>query len=208
VYLIGEGSRRPHRFHEADRAATVATERVAFEVGGDRVVGELHRPGGAAGTVAGVVVAGPMTSVKEQVTGVYAAALAARGIAALAIDHRHYGESGGQPPQHEHAPDKIADLRGALAFLAGRGGGADPARLGLVGVCLGAGYAAWAAVDNPLVKAFAAVAGYYRDPDAMRAGDPAGFAARVAQGREARELYEMTGEVVTIPAVQRPATRR
>ena len=54
-----------------------------------------------------------MTSVKEQVTGVYAAAFAVRGIAALAIDHRHYGESGGQPRQYEYSAHKIEDLRRA-----------------------------------------------------------------------------------------------
>jgi alpha-beta hydrolase superfamily lysophospholipase len=40
-----------------------------------------------------------------------------RGYAALAIDHRYYGESGGEPRQYEHYPTKIADLRAAIAVL-------------------------------------------------------------------------------------------
>jgi uncharacterized protein len=72
--------------------------RVAFEVAGDGVVGDLHLPAGPGPHPAAIVV-GPMTSVKEQVTGVYAAALAERGIVALAIDHRGYGESAGAPRQ-------------------------------------------------------------------------------------------------------------
>ncbi len=61
-----------------------------------------------------------MTSVKEQVTGAYAAALARRGVAALAIDHRHYGESGGAPRQWEHWPSKVSDLRAALDWMESR----------------------------------------------------------------------------------------
>jgi hypothetical protein len=174
-------------------------ERVEFEVAGDRLVGELHLPTGA-GAFAALVVAGPMTSVKEQVTGVYAAALAERGFAALAIDHRGYGESEGEPRQYEHHGRKVADLRAALTHLASRPEIAAE-RVGIAGVCLGCGYAAHAAAGNPLVKAAGFVAGYYRDPTEMRARDPVGFDAKVAQGRAARERYEATGEVETIPAV-------
>jgi len=73
-------------------------QQLTFQVEGDRVVGDLYLPEGA-GPHPAVIVGGPMTSVKEQVTGVYAQALAARGIAALAIDHRHYGQSEGTPRQ-------------------------------------------------------------------------------------------------------------
>jgi hypothetical protein len=140
-----------------------------------------------------------MTSVKEQVTGVYASALAARGFAALALDHRHYGESGGTPRQLEVWTRKVEDLRAALDWLATRSD-IDEARLGLVGVCLGAGYAAWAAVDHPRVRALGAIAGYYRDPAEMSESDPEGFRAKVASGRAARERFETTGELLLVPA--------
>jgi len=48
------------------------------------------------------------------------------------------------------------------------------------------------------------VAGYYRDVPEMKAKDAAGFEAKVAAGREARNLYETTGELQTIPAVLPP----
>ena len=174
-------------------------EQVRFTIAGDALVGHLHVPTGA-GPHPAVAVAGPMTSVKEQVTGVYAAALAERGIAALAFDHRGYGESGGAPRQYEHAGRKIEDLGAALEFLASRSD-LDSDRLGLAGVCLGAGYAAHASVLNPRIRALGLVVGYYRDPVLMRETDPDGFAAKVAQGRDARLAYERTGEVITIPAV-------
>jgi fermentation-respiration switch protein FrsA (DUF1100 family) len=176
-------------------------QRVFLNVGNARVVGNLYRPAGAAPFPA-VVVGGPMTSVKEQVTGVYASALAQRGIAALALDHRHYGESDGTPRQYEHHQHKIEDLRAALQWLATQPF-INASKLGAAGVCLGVGYSAWAAVDNPLVKAFGGVVGYYRDPDAMRQSDPAGFQSKIEQGIQARLHYEATGEVITVPAAAR-----
>ena len=174
-------------------------ERVSFDVEGDSVVGDLHLPDGT-GPFPGVVVGGPMTSVKEQATGVYAAALAERGVAALAIDHRHYGESGVQPGQYEHYPHKIADLKSALRQLRGHPR-IDPAKIGAVGVCLGCGYLAHAIADAPGIRGFVTIAGYYRDVGEMKETDAVGFAEKVDQGRRARERYEATGEVESIPAV-------
>ena len=173
--------------------------RVRFEIEGDSIVGDLYLPRTSAPGRA-VVVSGPMTSVKEQVTGVYAAAMAARGIAALAIDHRHYGESGGEPRHYEHHEHKVADLRASIGWLA-RQATTDPARIGLLGVCLGSGYAAHAAAGNERVRALACVAGYYRDPTAIRTRDPDDFDAKVAQGRNARLRFEETGHLEVIPAV-------
>lgn len=172
-------------------------ERIAFTIAGDTVVGDLYLPD-APGRRPAVVVAGPMTSVKEQVSGVYARALAERGIAALAIDHRGYGESEGHPRQYEHWGRKVEDLRAALDALTARD---DVSAVGLAGVCLGCGYAAHAAAGRSDVQALGLVVGYYRDPNAMRAADPDGFNAKIAQGRAARARFETTGEVETIPAV-------
>ncbi len=177
----------------------MSVEPVAFHLDGEQIVGMLHLPD-ASDPHCAVVVAGPMTSVKEQVTGVYATALAARGVAALAIDHRGYGESGGSPRQYEHHGRKVADIRAAVDYLVSRPD-VNADRVGLVGICLGAGYAVTAAIDHPGVRAVGTVAGYYRDPAQMRAADPQGFDAKVAQGRAAREYFEATGIVEMIPAV-------
>jgi len=176
----------------------MSTERIVFDVGGDRVVGDLHWPVGH-GPHPAVIVAGPMTSVKEQVTGVYAAALARYGIAALALDHRGYGESSGTPRQYEHWSRKVADLRAGLDHLASIPG-VDAERMGAAAVCLGCGYAAHASVGNPRVKALGLVAGYYRDPAALRDRDPEGYDAKVAQGAAARRAFEDHGTVEMIPA--------
>lgn len=174
-------------------------ERIKFPVQGDTVIGDLYLPAGD-GPHAAVIVGGPMTSVKEQVTGVYARALAERGFAALAIDHRHYGESGGEPRQYEHHGHKVEDLGAGIDALAAHRA-VDAGRIGAVGVCLGAGYILWASIDRPAVRAVGAVAGYYRDVGEMRARDPDGFQSKVDAGIAARRRYEATGEVLTVPAV-------
>ena len=174
------------------------TRRIVFEVAGDAVVGDLYLPA-ITSSFPAAIVAGPMTSVKEQVTGTYARALAERGVAALAIDHRHFGESDGVPRQYEHHGRKVEDLRAGITALSADAA-VDATRIGAVGVCLGAGYAATAAADDFRVRALAMIAGYYRDPMEMRARDPFAFDARIAEGREARELYETMGKVRMVPA--------
>jgi uncharacterized protein len=173
--------------------------RIEFTVDGDRVIGNLHRPDDGEGLPA-VVVAGPMTSVKEQVAGVYAAALAQRGIAALAIDHRGFGQSEGAPRQYEDWRRKVRDLGEALTFLRTASSRINARRLGAVGVCLGCGYVAALASQDRRLQAVGFVAGYYRDPKMMRDTDPVGFDARIAEGIAARNIYEKSGELLLIPA--------
>lgn len=112
-----------------------------------------------------IALTGPFTGVKEQVTGTYARLLAGAGFLTLAFDHRGFGGSGGRP-QHEDSQGKLADLRAAVSHLAARDD-VDPARIAVVGVCLGGGYAVRAAAQDPRVKAVAGVAGGYNSPERM-----------------------------------------
>jgi fermentation-respiration switch protein FrsA (DUF1100 family) len=176
-------------------------ERVTFESGGEPLVGTLFLPEGR-GPAAGVVLDGPLTSVKEQVTGNYARAMAARGYVALAFDHRFFGESGGRPRQLESPAAKIDDLRGALSFLATRPE-VDAARLAVVGVCAGAGYAAGLVATDSRVRAFGAVAGFFHDAAKQRAWMGDGYDRALREAEEARRRFEATGEADTIPAVAR-----
>ena len=151
----------------------VHEQRVEWHVDGVDLVGRLYLPGGhgRAGSggdgLAAVALTGPFTGVKEQVVGTYATRMAAAGFAALAFDHRGFGESGGRR-QHEDASGKLADLRSAVGFLAGHPS-VDPGRVGLLGVCLGGGYAVRAAAFDPRVRAVAGVAGGYNSPAAFAA---------------------------------------
>lgn len=115
-----------------------------------------------------VVLTGPFTGVKEQVTGLYADRLARAGFVALTLDHRGFGASGGRRG-HEDPQGKLADLRAAVGLLAA-GPAADPDRIAVVGVCLGGGYAVRAAAADPRLRAVVGIAGAYNSPAAFASG--------------------------------------
>jgi dienelactone hydrolase len=73
------------------------------------------------------------------------------------------GPTSGTPQGHEDSQGKLADLRAAVAVLMSRAE-VDPDRVGLVGVCLGGGYAVRAAAADPRVKAVVGIAGAYNSP--------------------------------------------
>jgi fermentation-respiration switch protein FrsA (DUF1100 family) len=137
------------------------TEKVTFAADGLRLSGVLRIPD-RVGELPAVALTGPFTGVKEQVAGVYAERLAGQGFVTLAFDHRGFGESEGRR-SHEDSQGKLADLRAAVGLLAGHASVAAD-RIGLVGVCLGGGYAVRAAATDPRVRAVAGIAGGYNSP--------------------------------------------
>jgi uncharacterized protein len=139
----------------------VTTERITFDSEGIELVGALRLPDTDDPRPA-VALTGPFTGVKEQVVGAYAELLAQDGFVTLAFDHRGFGESGGRR-QHEDGQGKLADLRAAVGVLADRPE-VRRAQIGVVGVCLGGGYAVRAAATDSRVKAVAGIAGAYNSP--------------------------------------------
>lgn len=105
-----------------------------------------------------VVLTGPFTGVKDQVTGTYAELLFAADFTTLAFDHRGWGQSGGRRC-HEDTQGKLADLRAAVSVLTEYSDS-----IGIVGICLGGGYAVRAAAADPRVAAVAGIAGAYNSP--------------------------------------------
>ncbi len=147
------------------------TKRVTFSSQGLKLAGDLRLPeetdySGADGLPA-LVLTGPLTGVKDQVVGTYAELLAAEGFATLAFDHRNFGDSEGEPRQHEDAGGKVADLRDAVSFVASQPE-IDAERIGVVGVCLGGSYAVRAAAFDPRVRAVAGIAAAYNSPQRVR----------------------------------------
>jgi fermentation-respiration switch protein FrsA (DUF1100 family) len=139
----------------------VKTERITFNSEGIELVGALRLPDTDDPHPA-VALTGPFTGVKEQVVGTYAELLAQAGLVTLAFDHRGFGESGGRR-QHEDSQGKLADLRAAVGVLADRPE-VRRAQIGVVGICLGGGYAVRAAATDSRVKAVAGIAGAYNSP--------------------------------------------
>jgi hypothetical protein len=142
-----------------------------------------------------VVLTGPLSGVKEQVTGDYAERLTAAGYVTLCFDHRNFGASGGAPRQHEDAAGKLHDLRDAVSFLAARPQ-VDPGRIGCCGICLGGGYALRFAAFDPRIRAVAGIAGGYNSPAAMRAGmGPDGYRAQLASFAQVAQRQAAAGQV-------------
>ncbi len=178
------------------------SEYFSFKSDDATLVGTLHRP---LGTPKGVVViTGPLTSVKEQAPGAYAAAMAEEGFTALAFDHRHFGESDGAPRQYENPDQKIADVSAAVTALK-----ADVPGLPIfaLGVCAGAGYMASAVAQDDRIKAFGGVAGFYHDAAQSKEWMGDGYDDAIAKGQAAREVFEATGNADMIPAVAKEGER-
>ncbi|AGZ45784.1 alpha/beta hydrolase [Actinoplanes friuliensis] len=151
---------------------TIRTEEVTFASDGLELAGTLRVPDAADGSA--VVLTGPFTGVQEQVTGLYADRLARQGLITLAFDHRGFGRSAGRRG-HEDTQGKLADLRSAVGLLQERPEVAAD-RIGVVGICLGGGYAVSAAATDPRLRAVAGIAGAYNSP-AWFAADPSGYRA-------------------------------
>jgi fermentation-respiration switch protein FrsA (DUF1100 family) len=150
----------------------IRTVEITFTSDGLALRGTLRIPADADGSA--VALTGPFTGVREQVTGLYADRLARAGLVTLAFDHRGFGASEGRRG-HEDTQGKLADLRSAVSLLRSRPE-VDADRIGLVGICLGGGYAVSAAATDPRVRAVAGIAGAYNSP-AWFAREPAGYRA-------------------------------
>ncbi|MGQ4487442.1 alpha/beta hydrolase [Streptomyces sp. SAS_281] len=178
-------------------------EQVSFVGAKGKLAGNLYLPDAdAAAVVAGVLVAGTWTSVKEQMADRYAQELAAGGYAALSFDFTGYGESEGLPRDYESPALKAGDLCAAADFLADHPAVAD-GTLGVLGVCAGAMYASAFAVQDARVRSLALVAPWLHDRRICEDnyGGPEGIATKMEAAAEARQRYEETGEVTYVPVV-------
>lgn len=143
--------------------AGIAQQSVTFMSEGTKVAGVLYTPKNGKqqnGKWPAVVVNGPASAVKEQASASYARRLAAKGFMVLIFDHRNWGESGGEPRQEHDPQQRVTDIKNAVTYLLSRND-VDSARIGSVGVCVGASYALVASVTDPRIKATATVAGVY-----------------------------------------------
>lgn len=141
---------------------------------------------------AGIVVVGPMFSVKEQAASVYARRMAELGYVAVAFDHTSFGESEGQPRLNEDPFMKAEDAKAAVTFLSSLSQ-VDPDRIGGVGVCGGGGYLPLAASSDPRIKVLASIVPHtaVKEQVASGMGGLYGNGKKLlAEARKAREAYE------------------
>ena len=179
-------------------------EKVFFQSEGLKVVGSLFRPEnykGNSSLLPGVLVAGAMTGVKEQVAGSYAERIAKSGFVTLAIDHRHFGESEGEPRQHEDPAKKMEDFKNAISFLSTIED-IDREKIGACGISMGGGYMLQLAAFDRRIKAVSIVASGFNLGDTLvEMLGKEGFINFLKEHNKARQKHYETGEVQYIPAV-------
>jgi pimeloyl-ACP methyl ester carboxylesterase len=82
----------------------------------------------------------------------YAERLADAGAAVLVFDHRHLGDSGGEPRQRFRKREQLADWRAAISFVRRRQG-IDPERIVLWGFSFSGGHVVETAAADPRIAA-------------------------------------------------------
>jgi fermentation-respiration switch protein FrsA (DUF1100 family) len=178
-------------------------EKVEFLSDGLKIVGNLFKPDNfkEGDVLPAVIVAGPMTGVKEQVAGLWAEHLAKAGFLTLAFDHRNFGESEGTPRQYEDPAKKIEDLKNAISFLASLRE-VDPSEIGAFGISMGGGYVLQLAAWDRRIKAVTIVASGLNLGDTfLEMMGKEALIKRLEELNAARQKHYDTGEVQYIPAV-------
>ena len=179
-------------------------EKVHFQSEGLKVVGTLFRPQNSKEeevSLPAILVAGAMSGVKEQVAGQYAERIAKDGYVTLVLDHRHFGESEGEPRQHEDPAKKLEDFKNAISFISSLKG-IDRERIGACGISMGGGYMLQLAAFDRRIKSVSIVASGLNLADTLlEILDKEGFVNFLKEFNNARQRHYDTGEVQYIPAV-------
>jgi len=178
-------------------------ERVDVPSGGLRLAGHLYRPPDArpGDVTPGIVMCGPVSSVKEQTLPHYAERFADAGYTVLTFDPRGFGESDGEPRFHYDPWLVVGDYVDACAWLMGRDD-VDARRTAAVGVCMGGGYALATAARERRLAACASVAGGYDIGGTFqRMLGADGLAAYLRRVNELRDRERVTGEVQYVPTI-------
>ena len=140
-----------------------------------------------------VITVTPAGAVKEQTAGQHALALSQKGYITLAFDYRSFGESEGFPRYREDPFMKSEDIKNAVTFMSCLKE-VDEERIGLLGICSGAGYSAFSATFDIRVKAVATISGIFDFAGWINGTDVMPFDEMLKKSAAARKKYYETGE--------------
>jgi uncharacterized protein len=124
---------------------------VTFQVSGETCAAWLYPAASGAAVVPVVVMAHGLSGTRRDRLGPFAERFAEAGVTALIIDHRGFGDSGGEPDLF-HPARQLEDWRAAIAFARSLPG-IDPDRVATFGSSMGGGNALAAAADDPRIAA-------------------------------------------------------
>ena len=169
------------------------------------LAGHLYRPPAATADerTPAVALCGPISSVKEQTLPHYAERLADAGYTALTFDPTGFGESDGTPRGRYDPHRVIDDYAAAVNQLISRSD-VDPDRVGVVGVCMGGGYAVSLGARDKRLKAVVSIAGGYDIGGTFQqAFGVDGFAEYVKSINSLVQQQYESGETAYIPTIAR-----
>ncbi|AYD48337.1 alpha/beta hydrolase [Arachidicoccus soli] len=179
-------------------------QQIQFYSDGMCLAGELYTPPDfdPGKKYPAILVGGSWTTVKEQMSGLYASLLAQQGFITLAIDPRNFGGSEGVPRFWENPTFKIADYKNAITYLQ-QVPGTHADNIFLAAICASAGYLATLAGQDQRVKGLATVAAWLHDREAVNLiyGGIELVQSKIMKAREAKQKFAETGIVEYVPAV-------
>jgi len=177
----------------------VVRAEISFPLAGNTIAGTLYRPGVADARVACVVMGHGFTLTRRDGIPEYAERFAAAGLAVLAFDYRHWGDSTGQPRRWVSLHEQLADWQAAVDHARGLDG-VDPDRIAVWGMSMGGGHALLTAARDPRI---AAVVALVPSTDPLAAQPPLKIGMRMI-GRGLRET--ITRSPVRMPAAGPPGS--
>ena len=131
---------------------------VKFNANGHQLAGVLRLPVNISNNkTPAIVTVHPISSSKEQTSGLYAERLGNLGYITLAFDASYQGESEGEPRHIEDPSARVEDIRSAIDYLTTLDY-VDENRIGVLGICGGGGYSVTAAMTDRRVKALGTIA--------------------------------------------------
>jgi pimeloyl-ACP methyl ester carboxylesterase len=160
-----------------------------YGAGGSGADGGPDGPGGAGGPGEPdaperrpcVVLAHGFGALRTARLDAYAERFAAAGLAALAFDYRHFGDSAGEPRQLLDVARQLDDWRAAIRFARSLDG-VDPERIVLWGTSFSGGHVAVLAAEDGRVAAAISQAPFADGVAALRSAGPADAARMTVAG--------------------------
>ncbi|OEK03887.1 hypothetical protein BFP97_15185 [Roseivirga sp. 4D4] len=179
----------------------VGKNNIEFKSDGLKLAGHLHLPEGfdPKKQYRAVVVAGSLTSVKEQMADTYADRLSKQGFITLSFDFRNYGESEGEIRQYEDPELKLRDLEAAVSYLVNLD---YVESVGGLGICTAGGNMAYLAAQDKRLKAFVTIAAWLPNAETLPLlyGGEENLKTLRSKGVNAKEAYQNNGVNEIIPA--------